>query len=106
VVPDVDGLRALAPELPKTAPAADVLEHAAVKAKFAELLTSFAKASTGSSTRVARAILLAEPPSLDVGEITDKGSINQRAVLQWRAEQVEALYRGREPSILCAGPKP
>ncbi len=70
----------------------------AVKAKFAELLTSFAKASTGSPTRVARAILLAEPPSLDVGEITDKGSINQRAVLAHRKNLVEELYSNPPPA--------
>ena len=45
-----------------------------------------------TSTRVTRALLLAEPPSIDSGEITDKGSINQRAVLQRRAALVEALY--------------
>ena len=48
--------------------------------------------STGSSNRVCRAILLAEPPSLDAGEITDKGSINQRAVLRQRAALVSELY--------------
>ncbi len=37
-------------------------------------------------------ILLAEPPSLDAGEATDKGSINQRAVLARRAALVEELY--------------
>jgi feruloyl-CoA synthase len=42
--------------------------------------------------RVARAIVLADPPSIDSGEITDKGSINQRAVLQRRAALVESLY--------------
>jgi feruloyl-CoA synthase len=78
--------------LPQNAAAADILDHANVKAKFKELLTSFAKASTGSSNRVARAILLAEPPSLDVGEITDKGSINQRAVLSHRKALVEEMY--------------
>jgi feruloyl-CoA synthase len=56
------------------------------------LLTSFATSSTGSSNRVMRAILLAEPPSLDVGEITDKGSINQRAVLRHRVQLLAALY--------------
>ncbi len=55
-------------------------------------LTDLARASTGSSNRIARAILLAEPPSLDRGEITDKGSINQRMVLQHRAALVEELY--------------
>ncbi len=49
--------------------------------------------STGSSNRVARAIVLEEPPSLDAGEMTDKGSINQRAVLQRRMNLVDELYR-------------
>jgi feruloyl-CoA synthase len=48
--------------------------------------------STGSSNRVARALVLEEPPSLDAGEMTDKGSINQRAVLSRRQHLVEALY--------------
>ena len=48
--------------------------------------------STGSSNRVGRAILLGEPPSLDAGEMTDKGSINQRAVLTRRADVVAELY--------------
>ena len=50
--------------------------------------------ATGSATRVARLHVLAEPPSIDKGEVTDKGSINQRAVLQHRAALVEALYEG------------
>jgi feruloyl-CoA synthase len=37
-------------------------------------------------------ILLAEPPSLDIGEMTDKGSINQRAVLDHRSQLIDALY--------------
>jgi feruloyl-CoA synthase len=49
--------------------------------------------STGSSNRIARAMVLEAPPSLDAGEMTDKGSINQRAVLARRAALVEALYR-------------
>ena len=49
--------------------------------------------STGSSNRIARAIVLEEPPSLDAGEMTDKGSINQRAVLQRRMSLVDELYR-------------
>jgi feruloyl-CoA synthase len=48
--------------------------------------------STGSSNRIARAMVLEEPPSLDAGEMTDKGSINQRAVLSRRAALVEELY--------------
>jgi feruloyl-CoA synthase len=48
--------------------------------------------STGSSNRVARALVLEEPPSLDAGEMTDKGSINQRAVLKRRSALVDELY--------------
>jgi feruloyl-CoA synthase len=48
--------------------------------------------STGSSNRIARAVVLKDPPSLDAGEVTDKGSINQKAVLRTRAALVEALY--------------
>jgi feruloyl-CoA synthase len=49
--------------------------------------------STGSSNRIERVTVLEEPPSLDKGEMTDKGSINQKAVLKARAALVEALYR-------------
>ena len=63
-----------------------------VRAKFASLLQALAGLSPGSSTRVVRAILLAEPPSMDKGEMTDKGSINQRAVLKNRAALVDELY--------------
>jgi feruloyl-CoA synthase len=48
--------------------------------------------STGSSNRIARTLILDEPPSLDAGEMTDKGSINQRAVLRRRHKLVEELY--------------
>ena len=48
---------------------------------------------TGSANRVARAQLLLEPPSIDKGEVTDKGSINQRAVLANRATLIEDLYQ-------------
>jgi feruloyl-CoA synthase len=50
--------------------------------------------SAGSAGRVERLLLLATPPSLDAGEITDKGYINQRACLQSRAAEVERLYAG------------
>jgi feruloyl-CoA synthase len=53
-------------------------------------------ASTGSSNRITRALVLEEPPSLDAGEMTDKGSINQRAVLKRRAALVEELYLDSE----------
>jgi feruloyl-CoA synthase len=58
--------------------------------KFESLLKTLE--STGSSNRIARAIVLDEPPSLDAGEMTDKGTINQRAVLKRRRDVVEQLY--------------
>jgi feruloyl-CoA synthase len=57
--------------------------------------------SSGSSNRIARAIVLEDPPSLDAGEMTDKGSINQRAVLAKRAALVEELYAGSERVLVC-----
>ena len=63
-----------------------------MRREFRFLLGSFAKAATGSSNRIVRAILLDTPPSLDVGEATDKGSINQRMVLKHRAALVDELY--------------
>jgi feruloyl-CoA synthase len=61
-------------------------------------LKSLAREATGSSNRVARAILAVEPPSLDAGEITDKGSFNQRAVLDRRKDIVEKLYAPGPPA--------
>jgi feruloyl-CoA synthase len=97
VIPDLEVCRKLATGLAAHAPAADMLNHGCVRAAFQAMLKKLANESTGSSTRVKRAILLADPPSLDVGEITDKGSINQRAVLNHRRSLVEELY-AKEPS--------
>ena len=98
---DPDACRSLAPELPERAPLADVVSHPAVRGRFHVLLKSFAQQSTGSSNRVVRAVLAEEPPSLDVGEITDKGSFNQRAVLERRSALVEELYAAAPgPQIL------
>jgi feruloyl-CoA synthase len=58
------------------------------------LLESFAHHATGLSTRVQRAILLHDPPSADGGELTEKGTINQKAVLCNRGALVEELYTG------------
>jgi feruloyl-CoA synthase len=92
VFPDFDACRKLAPEHAADAAPAVVLDDIRVRQKFSGLLQALARRSTGSSTRVARAILMAEPPSMDKGEMTDKGSINQRAVLKNRAALVDELY--------------
>jgi feruloyl-CoA synthase len=92
VFPDIAACRGLVPDLAGDAPAEAVLEDARVRAEFTSRLKALAKDSPGSSTRVARALLVAEPPSLDKGEMTDKGSINQRAVLANRTALVDELY--------------
>ena len=73
---------------------ADVAASAPVMAWLQELVNILAKTSTGSASKIARAVILTEPPSIDKGEVTDKGSINQRAVLKHRADLVAALHAG------------
>jgi feruloyl-CoA synthase len=60
--------------------------------EIAQRLDAHGRENPASSTRIERALLLAVPPALDRGEITDKGSINQRAVLQHREHLVTQLY--------------
>ncbi len=96
VFPELDKCRQLA-GLGGEATAAEVLASEPVRERFRRLLRDLAEQSTGSSNRIRRAVLLSEPPSLDAHEITDKGSINQRAVLEHRAAIVDELY-ATEPS--------
>jgi feruloyl-CoA synthase len=73
-------------------PLSEVLASAPVLAKFQEIVNELAKTGTGSANRISRLCLLSEPPTIDKGEITDKGSINQRSVLTHRADTVAALH--------------
>ncbi len=83
--------------LPDSAPLQQVLESAPVQAHFQQVANTLAASATGSASRVARLHLMAEPPSIDRGEVTDKGSINQRAVLQHRAALADAMHGGTLP---------
>lgn len=94
LIPRLDECRKLAGLAPD-APAPEVLHHPQVREFFQALVDRLWHGGTGSANRVARAHVLAEPPSIDKGEVTDKGSINQRAMLQHRAALVEAMYEGR-----------
>ncbi|MEX2320999.1 MAG: feruloyl-CoA synthase, partial [Saccharospirillum sp.] len=71
----------------------DVVKHPVVIERFKQLLRDLKASSTGSSNRVERLVLLTELPRLDAHEITDKGSINQRAVLENRAKVVDEIYQ-------------
>ncbi|MCC8939488.1 feruloyl-CoA synthase [Bradyrhizobium sp. Arg68] len=91
VILDLDGCRLINPNLPAgdiAAAANDPQVRAAFRERFVRVLTG----ATGSSNRIRRAMLLDTPLSIDRGEVTDKGSINQRAVLEHRADVVEMLY--------------
>src|SRR6185437_1048561 len=91
VILDLDGCRLINPTLPfddLAAISADPLIREAFRERFARFLGT----ATGSSTRITRAILLDTPLSIDRGEVTDKGSINQRAVLDHRAALIDELY--------------
>jgi feruloyl-CoA synthase len=78
------------------------LRDPALGAEIARRLCGRAAQSTGSSTRVARALVLAEPASLGDGEITAKGSLNTRKVLTRRAALLERLYDDSEPALIRA----
>jgi len=91
LVPNLEPCRLLM-KLPSSASRSEILRNEAVRTKFRSLLESFAAEATGNSNRVERAMLLEEPPSLDAGEVTDKGSLNQRVILDRRADLVEELY--------------
>ena len=97
VVLDLDGCRLINPTLPiddLAGTASDPL----IREAFRERLTMFLAAATGSSTRVTRAVLLDTPLSIDRGEVTDKGSINQRAVLDHRSGLIDLLYSPTPPA--------
>lgn len=85
---------------------AEVLGSAPVRQWFGDWLQRLNCGATGNASRLEWIALLDEPASIDRGEITDKGSINQRAVLQWRAAKVEALYRGEDTTLLRAEARP
>lgn len=93
VFPNLDGCRKLA-KLAADAPSNEVLEHPAIATFFRILTQRLWDSGTGSASRVSRLCVMKTPPSIDLGEITDKGSINQRAVLSHREALVSDLYAG------------
>ncbi|MCP3412273.1 feruloyl-CoA synthase [Bradyrhizobium sp. CCGB01] len=90
VFPNIAACRAQS-GLPETAGVNDVLAHDKVRTAISQGLAKLKQQGANSSGHATRALLLAEPPSVDGGEITDKGYINQRAVLTRRADAVARL---------------
>jgi feruloyl-CoA synthase len=102
-VPNLHACAALCPGLPPGTAAGILVDDDRVRARFQELLDELARESTGSSTFVARAIMLVEPPSIDAREITDKGSLNQKVMLRNRSAIVDELYaEAPSPRVLLA----
>jgi feruloyl-CoA synthase len=99
---DVEHCRALSGK--PTASLRDLSTDDTVRALFAERLASFAASASGSSNRITRLVLVADAPSIDSAELTDKGSVNQRAVLANRAALVEAVFATSPPDMVIGRP--
>jgi feruloyl-CoA synthase len=106
VFPEIEACRSLCRDLADAKPDAIIADRQ-VEQHFAALLSKLAALSSGSSTRVCRLLLAAVPPSIDTGEMTDKGSINQRAVLRSRVALVDELYcEPRSPRVIAIEESP
>ena len=101
---DVDKARKIDPEL-ADADESIIAHHPRLREILQERLDALASEATGSSGMVARAIVLDTPPSIDLHEVTDKGSINQRAVMSVRADLVEDLYAETPPERVIVANK-
>ena len=101
---DVDAARKIDPSL-ASAGEETIAHHPKLREILKERLDSLASQSTGSSNMVARAMVMDTPPSIDAHEVTDKGSINQRAVMSVRANLVEDLYADTPPDHVIVARK-
>jgi feruloyl-CoA synthase len=105
VFPNLAGCRFLCPDAGEEATLASLIRRPEVRARLAEGLDAYNRANPASSRRIACALLMAEPPAIDAGEITDKGYINQRAVLDHRAALVARLHHGAgDPEVIRLAP--
>jgi feruloyl-CoA synthase len=100
IFPNVEVCRTLWVDLNKDAGVEQVLAHPMLRAHVAHALVTLQQAAPASSTHGVRALLLAEPASIDAGEITDKGYINQRAVLKRRKDILAALFTPENPTVI------
>jgi feruloyl-CoA synthase len=101
MIPDVTAARNVA-GLGADVPDAAVLAHPAVRTFVLERLEAFATANPGGSTHVTRALFLDRPPSIDAGEITDKGSLNNAVIRDLHRDCVEHLYTSLDhPSVIA-----
>jgi feruloyl-CoA synthase len=96
--PNLERCRVLCGPAGRELPPEELIRTAVVTSRVTEALERLAQESVGLSTVVARAMVMEQPPSIDAHETTEKGSINQKAVLGNRAALVELLYTDPPPS--------
>ena len=105
IFPSLAGITGLTPHLGSKAALADRLADPRVRQAIIEGLARHNAMTQGSSMRIGRCLMLIDPPSIDAGEITDKGYLNQRAVLAQRVELVERLYaEPPHPEVVVISP--
>jgi feruloyl-CoA synthase len=92
VVLEENRIRALCLDLAPGAPLSELAKHPKTLEVLRDLLARLEAEATGSANRITRLLVLTEPLTIDRGELTDKGSINQRAVLENRQAWVERMY--------------
>jgi feruloyl-CoA synthase len=92
IFPSLAGCRSLCPDVPVDTSPSHFFCDERVRRRVRQGLQALQAEGGGSSTYATRALLLAEPPQIDAGEITDKGYLNQRIVLERRAQAVAQLY--------------
>ncbi len=104
VFPSPAGCRALCPGAPADEPLERLIARPEIRARLTDGLAEHNRVNPAGSTRITRVLLMTEPAAIDAGEITDKGYINQRAVLACRAELVERLYaEGEADDVVVIG---
>ena len=97
--PNIEACRDLCPDLDAGASEREVLTHPRVRDALVSGLARHNAEFPSSSTRIRRVVLEVTAARIDAGEITDKGYINQRAVLTERSGTVERLYAGADPEV-------
>ncbi|MCP4299553.1 MAG: feruloyl-CoA synthase [Gammaproteobacteria bacterium] len=99
IIPNVAGMAKIA-GLRSDAPLPELLGNATTRKMLRDSLAAYNSQNPASSKRIGRSLFLAEPLSIDAGEITDKGYVNQRGVLERRHALVNQLYSGDADVIL------
>ena len=100
IFPNVAGCRMLCRNLKEEVSLAELIQMGNVQDSLKAAIKNYNMDNPASSTRISRALMMEEPPSIDAGEITDKGYLNQRAVLARRADLIDKLYSEDQSVII------